>query len=83
MHCSFYLYFIEKPVKCTSEEIPLQKISIVCSHLMGVIFSIESGDVRSWRGYLKAYRCVQVKLAGGGGGSKPTVFMGTYFINGP
>ena len=42
---------------------------------MGVIFSIESGDVRRWRGYLKAYRCVQVKLAGGGGAAQKQPFL--------
>ena len=32
----FYLYFIEKPFKCASEDIPLQKISIAFSqtHLL-------------------------------------------------
>ena len=31
LDCSFYLNFIENPIKCASEDIPLQEISIVCS----------------------------------------------------
>ena len=29
LHCSFYLYFIEKPIKCASENILLQKIKVL------------------------------------------------------
>ena len=34
----YYLHLIEKPIKCASEDIPLQKISLACSqaHLLYV-----------------------------------------------
>ena len=64
MHCSFYLYFIEKPIKCASEDIPLQKMSIVCSHLIG-------GNIQHWKCVRTKgeglFERVQVRAGGRGG----------------
>ena len=37
LHCSFYLYFIEKPIKCAIEDIPLQKIRVLCALTQSVL----------------------------------------------
>ena len=48
MHCSFYTHFIEKPIKYTCEDIPLQKISIACSqaHLLYLQKMLKNNEQR-------------------------------------
>ena len=42
LHCSFYLYFIQKLIKCACEDIPLLKISILWSLL-------RKGNIQYWK----------------------------------
>ena len=61
LHCSFYLYFIEKPIKCAIEDIPLQKIRVLCALTQSVLECVCMKGKR-------VFESVQV-LTGGGGGN--------------
>ena len=71
----FLSLFIEKHIKCAGEDIPLQKMSIVCSHLIG-------GNIQYWKCVRtkgeRVFESVQVRTSGKGGEGGKVKVQGCY-----